>query len=128
MIDKSHTRVAQLVEHRQNTPEVNRSTRFPRAKWGEMLGRDECPYLRRWVVEGKSGRSVRIHHFYRSDDARHFHDHPWWFVTLVVRGGYTDVSEMGEDKLRPGSVRYRSAPIRLRLTMTGVKLAYGLSF
>lgn len=80
------------------------------------------------MVEGKSGRSVRIHHFYRSDDARHFHDHPWWFVTLVVRGGYTDVSEMGEDKLRPGSVRYRSAPIRLRLTMTGVKLAYGLSF
>jgi len=60
-------------------------------KAGERLGRPECPYLRRWaLILGLF--SVRVHHFYRSDDERAFHDHPWWFVTLVLKGGYTDVS------------------------------------
>ena len=60
-------------------------------KWGEQLGRPECPYLQRWAVM-VGLFSVRVHHFYRSDDERAFHDHPWWFLTLVLRGGYTDVS------------------------------------
>lgn len=103
-------------------------------KLGERLGRPECPYLRRWAVQAGLF-SVRVHHFYRSDDERAFHDHPWWFVTLVLKGGYTDVSEYetsicsrcvtpdpdcyichGEtlkvetlDHLGVGSVRYRPA-------------------
>jgi hypothetical protein len=98
-------------------------------KWGERLGRPECPYLRRWaLILGLF--SIRVHHFYRSDDERAFHDHPWWFVTLVLKGGYTDVSECdtcegygvydswcptcsgwGEkrDHLLHGSVRFRPA-------------------
>lgn len=77
-------------------------------KWGERLGRPECPYLQRWaIVLGLF--SIRVHHFYRSDDERAYHDHPWWFVTLVLKGGYTDVSDKGDDHLRPGSVRFRRA-------------------
>jgi len=61
--------------------------------------------------------SIRVHHFYRSDDERAHHDHPWWFVTLVLKGGYTDVSDLrgsnnhvqSLDHLRPGSVRFRPA-------------------
>ena len=60
-------------------------------RWGERLGREECPYLRRWALL-LGVCSLRVHHFLSSDDDRHFHDHPWWFVTLVLRGGYTDVS------------------------------------
>jgi hypothetical protein len=43
----------------------------------------------------------------RSDDKRYFHDHPWWFWTLVLRGGYTDVTPNGEDVLTRGSIRFR---------------------
>lgn len=82
-------------------------------KWDEHLGRPECPYMRRWVL-ALGLCSIRVHNFIRSDDARAFHDHPWWFATLVLRGGYTDVSkdEYGdsvEDHLRPCSVRFRRA-------------------
>lgn len=76
--------------------------------WGQLLGREECPYARRWVLN-LGLFSLRVHHFYRSDDARYFHDHAWWFCTLVLRGGYTDVSPDGEDHLRRGSVRFRRA-------------------
>lgn len=99
----------------------------------EDIGRPECPYLHRWVAQfGKF--SVRVHHWMGSDDPRHFHDHQWWFLTLVLKGGYTDISspnpEAGvtsiaweqsdepgavqlatkhHEKLSPGSVRFRPA-------------------
>lgn len=74
----------------------------------EKLGLPECPYVIRWRIEIPFG-SLRVHHWLAGDDLRAFHDHPWWFLTLVVRGGYSDVSPEGCDLLRPGSVRFRKA-------------------
>jgi len=68
----------------------------------------ECPYVIRWRIETRLG-SVRLHHWLGPDDDRAFHDHPWWFITLVLRGGYTDRNPSGEDHLHAGSVRYRPA-------------------
>src|SRR5262245_9881749 len=76
--------------------------------WNEPLGRPECPYLRRWALNFGLF-SMRVHHWYSSDDHRAFHDHPWWFVTLVLRGGYTDVSPAGRERMTPGKVRFRPA-------------------
>src|ERR1039458_8537253 len=76
--------------------------------WKQQLGRPECPYAERWVLN-LHFFSVRLHHFRRSDDARAFHDHPWWFLTLVLKGGYTDRSPQGDDHLSVGSVRFRPA-------------------
>ena len=36
----------------------------------------------------KLGIAVRIHHILRSDQGRDPHDHPWPFVTVILRGGY----------------------------------------
>jgi hypothetical protein len=61
-------------------------------RWKEPLGKPECPYMYRWVFLFFN-YSIRIHHWIRSDDKRYYHDHPWWFITFVVKGCYTDVSE-----------------------------------
>jgi hypothetical protein len=89
---------------------------FPPApifRWAEKLGLPQCPYVIRWMIEFPFG-SLRVHHWLKPDDDRAFHDHPWWFITLVVRGGYTDRQPVGDgvianDVLRAGSVRYRPA-------------------
>lgn len=79
-----------------------------RFTWRQPGGLDECPYFRRTVLQ--LGRySIRIHEWYADDDARHYHDHPHWFYTLVLRGGYTDRSPDGEDRLGFGSFRFRPA-------------------
>lgn len=100
--------------------EVERSSRSPRAifkikpfqlRWREPLGKKECPYAYRWILN-LGLFSVRVHSWMRSDDKRFFHDHPWHFVTLVLRGSYTDVSEAGRDVLKLGSVRFRRATHR----------------
>lgn len=76
--------------------------------WAEKLGLPGCPYVIRWRVEAPFG-SVRLHHWTAPDDDRAFHDHPWWFITLVLRGGYADRGPDGDDVLRAGSVRFRRA-------------------
>jgi hypothetical protein len=77
-------------------------------RWRERLGLDECPYLIRWRLEMPWG-SLRVHHWLGPDDDRAFHDHPWWFLLLVVKGGYADVNPRGRDLLTAGSIRFRPA-------------------
>jgi hypothetical protein len=62
----------------------------------------------RWRLFTPAG-SLRVHRWLAPDDDRAFHDHPWAFLTVVVRGGYTDRSPAGADHLQAGSVRYRPA-------------------
>lgn len=100
-------------------------------RWKEPLGRDECPYMYRWVLN-LGLFSVRLHKWIRSDDKRFYHDHPWPFITIVLRGSYTDVSPDGEDTLKAGSMRLRSSLHRhyvkvppegaLTLLVTGPKM------
>jgi len=90
----------------------------------DQLGLPEDPYSRRWILWfGKPGQSMslRLHHWLGNDDPDAFHDHPTWFATLVLWGGYEDwtarppelPSPLGPpvrvDKLRIGSFRFRPA-------------------
>jgi hypothetical protein len=78
-------------------------------RWREPLGWPECPYVIRWRLEIDGLGSVRVHHWLASDDPRAVHDHPWWFLTLVLHGGYTDHTPGGAEHLPAGSLRYRPA-------------------
>jgi hypothetical protein len=47
-------------------------------------------YLRRLRVVQTPWFSVLIHWINEPDAGRHPHDHPWWFASWVVRGGYVE--------------------------------------
>jgi len=93
-------------------------TLFPKITWAQPGGLAECPYFYRWVFDFQRF-AVRIHHWLADDDHRAPHDHPYWFLTICLRGGYTDfefeVDEGGVctvkdiDVLRFGSIRFRPA-------------------
>lgn len=79
--------------------------------WREYGGLKECPYFRRTIIDFKLF-SIRFHRWYSDDDPRTLHCHPFSFLTIVLSGGYTDVSDNGNDKLRAGSIRFRDATYR----------------
>lgn len=92
----------------KHTPDTKKGFRH------EFIGNEECPYMERWLLQlGKF--SIRLHHWTASDDDRYLHDHPWWFLTFVLKGGYTDIyndnlSALNKtDKLNRWSYRYRPA-------------------
>src|SRR6202035_377071 len=80
-------------------------------EWAQTLGRDDCPFVRRWKLRHPLG-SIHVHHFFRSNADGVYHDHPWWFLTVVLKGSYTDHSPRPDgverdDRLHVGSVRFR---------------------
>lgn len=102
----------------------------------EVIGDPACPILYRWTLVGghKPGEArevsgepkpeqrfkVFLHHFLPRSADRDPHDHPRPFVTLVLRGAYTDYAGVrGEpDKMTPGKIRYRPA-LHTHRTITG---------
>lgn len=52
-------------------------------------GSDNTPYLIRYTIFKRRNFSVKIHQILISDDAC-LHDHPWPFVTMLLKGSYTE--------------------------------------
>lgn len=56
------------------------------------------PYLLRW--NRRFGKiSFKIHAILRADGDRCVHDHPWWFIRIILAGGYTEVYENRKGQL-----------------------------
>lgn len=55
------------------------------------IGSPESPYLLRWwLIPRNPWFNIYLHKFLRDDDDRALHDHPWWFVSLMISGGYVE--------------------------------------
>lgn len=80
----------------------NKFGKFFQIRWKEKLGKPECPYLYRWTLI-LFGYSIRLHHWIRSDDKRFFHDHPCDFISIVLKGSYTNVTPNGKHQVKAGS-------------------------
>jgi len=104
-----------VVEQRPNVPQVGQFDPPSRDQlhrrwqiaWRENLLCATGVYLRRWRIE-TPWFSVRLHHWFASDDSRSPHDHPWDFVTFVLRGSYVDEGEHRQ-RVRAGHVYHRSS-------------------
>jgi hypothetical protein len=61
------------------------------------------------------GIAIRVHEILRSDEGREPHDHPWPYLTIILKGGYFEnrYSDAGEfTGMRwhgPGSIIFRPA-------------------
>ena len=66
-------------------------------RWAEKLGDPNDPYLVRWTFIF-FGYSMRIHHWIKSDDNRHFHDHSADLLSIVLKGHYWNVKPIVKDQ------------------------------
>jgi hypothetical protein len=78
-----------------------------------LIGKDDDIYLRRWwVIPRNRILNVYLHNFLRSDDDRALHDHPWWNMSLLLSGSYTEhtIAAGGINR----RVRYTQGEIKFR--------------
>jgi hypothetical protein len=99
--------VARVIARAQRTPYFHLEGYMERWWFFGGSARDrredhELGWERTWL-DRLIGRfvAVRIHRIISSDDVRALHDHPWWFVTVIMRGGYLEV--LPEDQGQPAS-------------------------
>lgn len=61
-----------------------------------VIGDPADPYLRRWwVVPRNRWFNIYLHEIIKSDDDRALHDHPWWNLSLILRGSYIEITPRG---------------------------------
>jgi hypothetical protein len=57
-----------------------------------VIGDPRNPYLLRWwLIPRNPWFNIYLHKILRSDDDRALHDHPWWNVSVLLRGSYDEV-------------------------------------
>lgn len=49
-----------------------------------------------------------LHNILMSDE-EYFHDHPWWYIALILKGGYHEHTPTGTFWRGPGSIRFSPA-------------------
>lgn len=87
------------------------------------IGLVEEPLLIRYILFRLPAFGIYVHHLLRSDFDRALHDHPWPFVSIMLRGGYTEIHDQTLDgkpvevQCPPGTVLLRPAEWRHRIVM-----------
>lgn len=72
-----------------------------------IVGEPDNPYLRRWwLIPRNRWFNIYLHQFLRSDDDRALHDHPWWNISILLRGSYLEYMAKGPHPYIP---RHRGA-------------------
>lgn len=73
-------------------------------------------YLRRWwLIPRNRFFNVYLHCIRKDDDDRALHDHPWWNVSILLKGSYCEHMPHGSRVLSAGSIRARGAKAAHRL-------------
>lgn len=86
-----------------------------------IIGGNDNPYIRRWwVIPRNRWFNVYLHHILRDDPAHAVHDHPWTNCSLVLIGGYLDVTPKGRFRRRAGSLTFRRATAAHRIELEWV--------
>lgn len=89
----------------------------------DVLGRSDIIddghlYMKRWRFVHTRHGGVRVHNIVRSDQDRELHDHPFLFVSFILKGGYFEHTVDGRRTwYPPGSVVVRSADTLHRLEL-----------
>lgn len=103
---------------------LKRLERFDITKNGSL-------YLRRFYLHPRSKRghepenkeawkqrfSIKLHKICLSDDDRWPHDHPWWFISVILKGGYLEETPGGSRVFGRGAVIFHHATDLHKLTV-----------
>lgn len=63
-------------------------------------------YMSRWILIHPGG-TIRLHNIRQADQDHDLHDHPWDFVSIILRGGYIEeVPKNRLDRAGQGGTEY----------------------
>lgn len=89
----------------------------------KILGRSDVYfanslYMIRWRIIDWISFGIRVHFIARSDTDRELHDHPFTFVSFILKGGYWEHTIDGKRTwYGPGSIVFRTADVLHRLEL-----------
>jgi hypothetical protein len=85
----------------QKPEDARQGPRWAIFSWLILRNSDLSLYLKRFRIIQTPWFGVYIHWIYSTDSGRDLHDHPWPFVSVLLRGWYTEqiATELAENRL-----------------------------
>jgi hypothetical protein len=89
-----------------------------------LIGRSGDTYMRRWwIIPRNRVFNIYLHNFLRSDDDRALHCHPWWNLSILLLGKYTEhtIAAGGVNHRKEysaGNIKFRKATYAHRVELT----------
>lgn len=96
------------------------------------IGDPQDLLLKRWILFRCKAWGIYLHKFMRSDYDRALHDHPWPFISVILKQGYWEEHDQTRDGRktlewrRPGSVLLRPGQWRHRVVLSDNKPSWSL--
>ncbi len=75
----------------------------------EIKSRAGIVVFRRWRLCQSKWCNVMLHNIKRADTDAHCHNHPWSFISIVLKGGYDEKTPKGINPRKLFSVAYNKA-------------------
>jgi hypothetical protein len=75
-------------------------------------------YLRRYFIVETDWFRIYLHKISLSDADPCMHDHPWRFISIILRGGYREHTPHGTFDRKPGRILYHGIPWLHRLELS----------
>lgn len=79
------------------------------------------PYLERYYLLLKKRNrlpfNIFLHKFLKGDVDEHLHDHPWNYITIVLKGGYWEITPNGKYWRGAGHIRRCTATSMHRIEL-----------
>jgi hypothetical protein len=92
-----------------------------------IIGSADSPYIHRWyLIPRNRFFNIYLHKIMRDDDDRALHDHPWWNLSIILKGCYDEVTERGTFRRRRWSLVIRRPTAAHRLVLPTIN--GGISF
>jgi hypothetical protein len=85
-----------------------------------VISDESGPYMVRWRIIDCQWFGIYLHKIMRSDNDRHFHDHPFDFLSIMLAGGYSEVTPQAVVKRNAPSVCFRRAEHLHRLILSSL--------
>jgi hypothetical protein len=83
-------------------------------RWRERLKHQGKEYLHRWTFVC-FGFSLRVHHWIGSDVGPHLHDHPFNFISILLKGQYINITPNARRELEAPAIWYANGVAKHRL-------------
>ncbi len=95
----------------------------------EIKSKDGVLHFRRWRILSLPFLKINLHGIYMHDEDKHLHNHPWNFISIVLKGWYSERLEGDKINVRyPGNIAMRKKDAFHKIDSLQSKSIYTLNF
>lgn len=95
----------------------------------EIVSKSGALHFRRWNIISTPWFNIYLHGIYKRDEELHLHNHPWTFISIVLKGWYSEKLEGGHLNVRyPGNFVKRKPDDFHKIDSIHSKSVYTLNF